>query len=779
LNKVTIVLIIFIILAFTVKGIEEVYAPHIAVIVPDSTETTPQVFFKEHSDVSSASVTYQNPNVSSTQAHDNSAGNQGRTAYFLFPNIDAKYVNGKEVQVRWQINKLSGGGSTFQHLEVWEGHYDGTNQTRWVSATPVVNVVVDTPITFSTTTQRGMTTDTAILNTTTATTDEVTIALILRNSGSNDSIMNVQYLEIVDYADWSTVHGERLCNTIVQTKSATTTDEYECQALRGGLVVDAFAEVATQPHALAEDEWNLREQELTVASVINCNFLTPPLELESLLPNEAGYCHAFKVFNATDIINKNLTLDWDGSGGAGLDIKAMVLDGSYDRTNSADFPISVNAIGFTDPLKGAGILNSINHTVGFSQIEVLNMTLTGATLPEVTVVLSLFDGSNSFSYDMDTGSIEISDVGKWEWDISSSINMTITGTQNDQGVATANFTDLTIPPDSTPPVITADVTEPITVIQNSSYDRFSQITCIDDTDGVLVFPDLDCNPTCTGSFDTSQTGLQNQDFICVDNASNQGFANIEFIVKRQSSGGASFDAGGGGGVQTSLSQLEDVPPLTQPTTPPTDVDRAFSLFDQLNSFFDRPETQEAIDTVGDVAIDAGERVTSEVQERLPETDSFVQRITDFFSGLFGFLYGYEVIPKAFADTQIDNFQLKFVITFNMTGTSVGQITNYVTNVLYPPMRDDLIIKLDNNFINYTLSKSLRVHNLVDDRYQVYPKVLFSGNTTLTKEQLRTGLDVQLDDWFTIVEASLATNNAFDVKYHMHKSIGSIDVNGAL
>ncbi len=90
---------------------------------------------------------------------------------------------------------------------------------------------------------------------------------------------------------------------------------------------------------------------------------------------------------------------------------------------------------------------------------------------------------------------------------------------------------------------------------------------------------------------------------------------------------ASLSPSGVGGVGVGVSQLSDVPPLVQPTAP-TDVDRAFSLFDQLNSFFDRPETQQVTD-----------RITDEVQQRLPEPeiirDTFIDRIRNFFSGLFG------------------------------------------------------------------------------------------------------------------------------------------------
>jgi len=126
---------------------------------------------------------------------------------------------------------------------------------------------------------------------------------------------------------------------------------------------------------------------------------------------------------------------------------------------------------------------------------------------------------------------------------------------------------------------------------------------------------------------------------------------------------------------------------------------------------------------------------------------------------------------------IQDFRLKFIVQFNMTGVNTSQIQNFLTNTLFPPMRDALIIKLDNNFINYTLSSSLRVTNLEGERFEVYPKLFFSGNTTKHEDGLRSGLDTQIDDWKTQFDQALADNNAFDINYHFHKSIGSFDVVG--
>ena len=92
------------------------------------------------------------------------------------------------------------------------------------------------------------------------------------------------------------------------------------------------------------------------------------------------------------------------------------------------------------------------------------------------------------------------------------------------------------------------------------------------------------------------------------------------------------------------------------------------------------------------------------------------------------------------------------------------------------MQTDLINKLDSNFINYTIKKKLEVFDQGNDRYQIYPKILFSGNTNLNQTQLKNGLDSTIDDWLTTVEGHMATQNATNVTYHIHKSFGDVNVN---
>ncbi len=136
------------------------------------------------------------------------------------------------------------------------------------------------------------------------------------------------------------------------------------------------------------------------------------------------------------------------------------------------------------------------------------------------------------------------------------------------------------------------------------------------------------------------------------------------------------------------------------------------------------------------------------------------------------------VQSATALIVIDDFILKFVISFDKSGVTKTQIENFLTNQLFPPMRDKLITKLDANFIEHTISKKLTVTSHGNDRWEVYPKIFFSGSTNLNQTQLNNGLDSTIDDWIMVFETEGATQGVSNVSYHIHKSFGSIDVASA-
>ena len=184
--------------------------------------------------------------------------------------------------------------------------------------------------------------------------------------------------------------------------------------------------------------------------------------------------------------------------------------------------------------------------------------------------------------------------------------------------------------DKTIPVITPKLgIEPIILQLGQAFSISNDVQCIDVVVGTISFG---------GNFgsdngitvDPDKTGLQTQRYFCKDSNLNQAVTSIDFLVKRPSSGGSGAGDGRITGGQQSISQLGDVQPLTQPTEP-TDVDRAFSLFDTLNSLFDFDRPQEQVTTPDAPTAPTVPAPTPEPDQR----DTFVDRIRDFFSSLFG------------------------------------------------------------------------------------------------------------------------------------------------
>lgn len=123
---------------------------------------------------------------------------------------------------------------------------------------------------------------------------------------------------------------------------------------------------------------------------------------------------------------------------------------------------------------------------------------------------------------------------------------------------------------------------------------------------------------------------------------------------------------------------------------------------------------------------------------------------------------------------INSFTAKIVVSFERPGLNEEQIRNYLIDNIWPDVRDLLITKLDNNFESYTLEKDLEVYKVNTDRWEIYPKFVISGETTLTKQQLRNGFDNTLDQIKSILQTHIELQGGTDIIYHIHKSVGSID-----
>ena len=188
-----------------------------------------------------------------------------------------------------------------------------------------------------------------------------------------------------------------------------------------------------------------------------------------------------------------------------------------------------------------------------------------------------------------------------------------------QASNTAMWTEMDIMAgaDTTPPVITTTATEPIIILRNSVFDEFEFVTCIDDMDG-----DITNTMSTVGTVDTSKARSYLVDYTCTDNATNSATLTVQYLVKRPSTGSGgqapsapapSAPAPSGDGDGTALLQVTG-----------DGIDRAFNLFDALNELFAPMEPAPTVPT-------APIAPTPEPDQRI----SFVDRIRDFFSDLFG------------------------------------------------------------------------------------------------------------------------------------------------
>ncbi len=188
--------------------------------------------------------------------------------------------------------------------------------------------------------------------------------------------------------------------------------------------------------------------------------------------------------------------------------------------------------------------------------------------------------------------------------------------------------------DEVAPVISATVSEPISIIQDSSFDAFEFVQCIDDVDGTIV-PNGDF--WYVGDLvDTSTRGSQTVDYTCTDDADNNTLETIQYIVKKKSSsGGGSSSTSGGTSSQSSIPQLSDIPVLTfldrdpRMIEPPTERRSISDLFASL--FSDRLNPTENIPQAQSV-FNSGQSSGSPASDRSSP-------VADFFRNLFSSWFG--------------------------------------------------------------------------------------------------------------------------------------------
>lgn len=385
-----------------------------------------------------------------------------------------------------------------------------------------------------------------------------------------------------------------------------------------------------------------------ITSTTNTNDITCFIGLPST--QTIGKCYLFKSFNATEVSGLNVTTTWSAevSGIQTGENRIDVRDGLYslgdtDFPQNATFPVS----------KGNGLLLRAFESFGDGSVpqRTDNFIMPFANQSSTGFVTVFFETDDTDNFPANSNQLHLNNFtmtffaswkfGTDEGSVNRNGDFASDGCTEGCGDFTGHgFLDLT---DITPPIITLLGENPQQSLKGSTYGE-QGATCID-----AIFGDNSANIVVDSSaVDTNTIGSFIVTYDCTDTSPN---TNIAIQVTRtvnviQLGGGGGYalsNPSGSGGIGTGVSKLSDLPPLVQPTAPPTDVDRALSFFDQLNSLFDFDRPQEQV-TIPDAP------TTPTTPAPTPEPDqreSFVDRIRDFFSSLFGFIFGYELIPVAF------------------------------------------------------------------------------------------------------------------------------------
>jgi len=124
--------------------------------------------------------------------------------------------------------------------------------------------------------------------------------------------------------------------------------------------------------------------------------------------------------------------------------------------------------------------------------------------------------------------------------------------------------------------------------------------------------------------------------------------------------------------------------------------------------------------------------------------------------------------------QVTKAVLKIVVAFN-SPNNLTQVTNFWNNTLKPALATIITTKINTGFkAGFTFNKADRVTLRPDGKYEVYGKLIFTGEAKdgVTKQQLLTGIDEMFDDMKVEYKSALATASATNVLFHIHRSTGA-------
>jgi hypothetical protein len=119
-------------------------------------------------------------------------------------------------------------------------------------------------------------------------------------------------------------------------------------------------------------------------------------------------------------------------------------------------------------------------------------------------------------------------------------------------------------------------------------------------------------------------------------------------------------------------------------------------------------------------------------------------------------------------------RIKLVITFEAPSFTEQQIIDFTNNNILPEIETELHTRLDPVVIAGNMTIGTKAHvTKTGNTYEVYPKISLKADTTLTKTQVKNGLDNFLTDLKTYFKNQLISSgiDILTASYHIHKSGG--------
>ena len=203
-------------------------------------------------------------------------------------------------------------------------------------------------------------------------------------------------------------------NRVVATNRALAADiQVVNQSTQVCPLIDAFL--------VDEGTWQFREQRWSNANLVpspNYTLTTEPTRLRvTSQVGSQGNGWIFKSFKKTDIDGSDITIEGDSDDFPGHSIRIRVYDGKYQRDRFGDFEQAGSIADPVVPLKGIGLLGSI-------QVNPLSTSLTlpagsinyaGSTEEFITVFILNRDSGTANANNLDISKITVSMILVWNF----------------------------------------------------------------------------------------------------------------------------------------------------------------------------------------------------------------------------------------------------------------------------------------------------------------------------------------------------------------------------